>query len=47
MIIYKSLTACIALCMQSLTLTPLYDEPTNVNGNEFIAMYFSIDSGRV
>lgn len=33
-----------ALCIQSLTLTPLNDEPTNVNGNEFIAMYCSIES---
>lgn len=42
---YKLLTACMALCIQSLTLTPLYDDPTNVSGNELTAMYCSIESG--
>jgi len=45
MVNYKLLTACMALCIQSLTLTPLYDDPTNVNGNELTAMYCSIESG--
>ena len=43
---YKLLTASMAFCMQSLTLTPLYDDPTNVNGSELIAIYRSMESGK-
>ena len=36
-----------ALCIQSLTLTPLNDDPTKVNGKELTAMYRSIESAIV